>query len=158
MKTRLLLPHRYKAIGLLIALPAFILMILNLHAEFTFKFLDFQASGSGKISFDQNFLFNLQSNNFTDEMGGVLLITGLLLIAFSKEKFEDERIQTIRLESLLWAVFINSIFLILSIIFFYGNLFLQIMTYNMCTPLLLFIIRFNLLMYFERKKLKKEAL
>ena len=158
MKPRLLLPHKYKVLGLMIAAPAFILMIFNLHDEFTFKFLDFQAAGSGKISFDHDFLFNLQSNNFTDEIGGVLLISGLLLIAFTKEKFEDERIQKIRLESLLWAVFINSIFLILSIIFFYGDLFLKIMAYNMCTPLLLFILRFNLLMYFERKKLKNEAL
>lgn len=37
------------------------------------------------------------------------------IIAFSKEKDEDERIAAIRLESLLWAVLINSILLILAI-------------------------------------------
>ena len=158
MKSRLLLPHRFKSIGWIIAIPAFILMIMNLHYGFEFKFLNFQAGGTDKIFLDHNFLFNLQSDNFTDEIGGVLLITGLLLIAFSKEKFEDERIRAIRLESLLWSVFVNSIFLIVSIIFFYGDFFLKIMSYNICTPLILFIIRFNMLMYFERKKLKKELL
>lgn len=37
------------------------------------------------------------------------------IIASSKEKDEDERIAAIRLESLLWAVLINSILLILAI-------------------------------------------
>jgi hypothetical protein len=158
MKTKFLLPHRFKQLGSLIALPAFLLMILNLHSGFTFPFLDYQVRGLGKISFDNGLLFNIQFNNFTDEIGSVLLITGLLMIAFSKEKCEDERIFRIRLESLLWAVALNSIFLILSIIFFYSELFLKVMAYNICTPLILFIIRFNLLMFWDKKQTKKENL
>ena len=157
MKTKFLLPHKCKSIGWIIAIPSFILMVLNLHFGFTFGFLDYQANAP-KISLDNNFLFNIQSNNFTDEIGGVFLIIGLLMIAFSKEKYEDERILKLRLESLLWAVFVNSIFLIGSIIFFYNNLFLNIMAYNICTPLILFITRFNTVMYFEQKRLNKETL
>ena len=158
MKTRFLMPHKFKKIGWLISIPAFVLMILNLQTGFIFKFLDYEVKGLKKISFDNSFLFNIQFNNFTDEIGGLLLIVGLLMIAFSKEKQEDERISQIRLESLLWAVYINSIFLMLSIILFYSELFLNIMTYNICTPLILFIGRFNLVMYLETKKLKKENL
>jgi hypothetical protein len=156
MKTRFLLPNKCKSIGWIIVIPAFVLMIFNLHYGFMFKFLDYEVKGLKKISFDNGFLFNIQFNNFTDEVGGLLLIIGLLMIAFSKEKKEDERILKLRLESLLWAVYVNSAFLILSIIFFYNELFLKIMTYNICTPLILFIVRFNLLMYNERKNLKKE--
>lgn len=151
MQSKFLLPNKLKYVGWIITIPAFVLMLLNLQYGFTFHFLDYAVKGLQKISFDNGLLFNIQFNNFTDEIGSLLLIIGLLLIAFSKEKDEDERISQLRLESLLWAVFINSVFIILSIILFYSELFLKIMAYNICTTLILFIIRFNLTIYIERK-------
>lgn len=53
----------------------------------------------------EKFLFGLHRHNFTDEVGSLLLIAGLLMIAFSREKEEDERTVKLRLESLLWAAF-----------------------------------------------------
>lgn len=157
MKTRFLFPHRYRRVRWIIALPAFVLMLLTLHADFEFKFLDY-GGGSMHGLFDKSFLFNLHLHNFTDEIGSLLLIIGLLLIAFSRERVEDERIAKLRLESLLWAVYVNFAWLIFSIIFFYNELFLEIMTYNICTPLILFIIRYNVVMYNDRKVLKKSSL
>jgi hypothetical protein len=149
MKTRFLLPARCKPIGLIIAIPAFILMISYLHFGFTFKFLDYNIRKGGSI---------ISNDNFTDEIGGVLLIIGLLMTAFAKEKEEDERITRLRLESLVWAVYVNSFFLILAILFFYNTQFLEVMSYNICTPLILFVARFNLVMARERNHLKKESL
>jgi small-conductance mechanosensitive channel len=148
--TKFLLPHKMKKIGWLLAIPAAVLMILYMHFDFTFSFLDYYRKAA-HISFDNGFLFNIQSNNFTDEIGSIVLIIGLLFIAYSREKDEDERIAKLRLESLLWAVLVNSILIILAIIFFYSVQFLRIMAYNICTPLILFIARFNLILYFERK-------
>src|SRR5580658_3014859 len=156
MKTKFLIPHKFKLAGWIITIPALILMILILHFDFTFHFLDYQAKGLKHLSFDRHFLFDLDFNNFSDEVVGVLLITGLLILALAKEKDEDDWIAQTRLESLLWAVIVNSVLIILAMIFFYGELFLQVMAYNICTPLILFIARFNLLMYLERGKLKKE--
>src|SRR5215831_8646790 len=112
MQTKFLLPNKLKLVGWMLAIPAFILMVLNVHYGFVFDFLDYTAKKAQHISFDGGSLFTIQSNNFTDEIGGIVLIVGLLFIAFSKEKDEDERISQLRLESLLWAVFINSLFLI----------------------------------------------
>lgn len=158
MKTKFLIPHRFKLTGWIITIPALILVILTLHFDFSFHFLDYQAKGVTHLSFDKNLLFTIDFNNFTDELGGLLLITGLLILALAKEKDEDEWVGQIRLESLLWAVLVNSVLLILAMVFFYGVLFLQIMAYNICTTLILFVTRFNLLMYLERRKLKKENL
>jgi hypothetical protein len=151
--TKFLLPHKMKKIGWILAVPMTILMVMVLNFDFTFKFLDFsRPREAGHIHFfDKGYLFNLELNNFTDEVGGLVLITGLLFIAFSREKDEDERIGRLRLESLLWAVLVNSIWIMLAIIFFYDGLFLRLMVYNSCTPLMLFIAWFNLILYFERK-------
>lgn len=148
--TKFLLPHKMKKIGWLLALPALVLMIFYLHFAFEFGFLNFYRKAE-HLSFDKGFLFTIQFNNFTDELGSIVLITGLLLIAFSREKDEDERIAKLRLESLLWAVLVNSLLILLAIIFFYNELFLKVMAYNICTPLILFIARFNFILYFERK-------
>lgn len=159
MTPRLLLPNRYKLIGWIIATPSFLLMLAVLHGDFAFGFLEY-SNGADDIKkfFSTGTLFSLYSNNFTDELGGILLITGLLLIAFSKEKDEDERIAALRLESLLWAVLINSILLILAMIFLYNGLFLQAMAYNICTTLILFIIRFNLKLYTDKRNAKTSEL
>src|SRR5687767_9560840 len=113
MKTRYLLPNRLKTIGWYIIVPSLIMMILILYYDISFPFLDYQVNG--KVSFDKGFLFNLELNNFTDEIFGLLLISGLFMVAFSKEKVEDERIRQLRSESLLWAILINTVFLAFSI-------------------------------------------
>src|SRR5689334_22489726 len=148
MSIKFLAPHRYKIYGWIIAIPASILMIAYLHYDFVFPFLEFaKEKVTHAIAFDNGTLFNIQFNNFTDEIGGIVLIIGLVLIAFSKEKDEDERILQLRLESLLWATLINTFLISLSIIFFYNQLFLKIIAYNICSTLILFIIRFNLTLY-----------
>ena len=157
MKTRFLFPHKYKRIGWIIAIPAFVLMLFTLHADFHFKFLDY-VRGPEESWFGENFLFNLRVHNFTDELGSLLLIIGLLMIAFSRQRQEDERVAKLRLESLLWAVYVNSAWLMFSIIFFYNALFANIMAYNICTPLILFIARFNLVMYLDRRNLQNASL
>jgi len=158
MKTKFLLPNRFKYVGWAIALPALILMVLSLHYEFAFQFLHYQSPKGGQFMSDNDFLWNIHDENFTNEIGSLILISGLLMIAFSREKDEDERIAKLRLESLLWAVLVNSILIMLSIVFIYGVDFLNVMVYNICTPLILFIARFNLLRYFERKEINKENL
>lgn len=155
MNIKFLFPQRYRLIGWMIAVPSLILMIMVLHFDFTFSFLNYSRGGASD-PFGGGTLFTVKSNNFTDEIGAVLLLTGLLLVAFSKEKTEDERTVKIRLESLVWAVYVNSALLILAIIFIYGTLFLEVIVYNICTPLLIFIGRFHYMMYMDRKMLKNE--
>ncbi len=100
------------------------------------------------------------SENHYYEMGstivGSLLILSLLLFAFSKEKHEDEYIQKMRLDALLWATYINYGLLLIAFWVFWNFDFLNVMMYNMFTHLLIFIIRFNYLKYKQQLSLKHE--
>jgi hypothetical protein len=157
MKTHWLLPHRYRLIGWLLFVPSAILGIATRYADFSFDFLGF--SFIKKPGADSRFLYRLlweltgggtllnnsyNSINLTDEVAAIGIIVGLLFVAFSKEKIEDEMISRLRLESLQWAVYINYIVLGALIILVHGGLFLEVMVYNMFTVLLMFIIRFLL--------------
>ena len=90
-------------------------------------------------------LVNIQ--NLTDEIAAIGVIVGLLLVAFSREKVEDEMIGQLRLEALQWSVYANYIVLAIAILTLYDTAFFTVMVYNMFTVLLVFISRFRWLLY-----------
>ncbi|WP_421825775.1 hypothetical protein [Larkinella sp.] len=156
MKTHWLFPNRYRLMGWLLLIPSTILGLLVLYAEFRFGFLDIilKAPEENETGFytiiwwlsgGGDFLSGSESSmNLTDELAALGVIIGLLLIAFSKEKVEDEMISQLRLESLQWAVYVNYLILGVLILLVHGGLFFSVMIYNLFTVLIVFIIRFRL--------------
>jgi hypothetical protein len=80
--------------------------------------------------------------DIADELLYLTIIAGLFMVAFSRQKVEDERIAQIRLEALQWGIYTNYFLLILCIVFVYGTKFLVVLAYNMFTPLFIFVLRF----------------
>lgn len=140
MKTRYLFPHVYKRPAGIVFIIAVIALAALLLSDFSFEF-----------SF-----FATKKQNFIDEILCVLFIVSGLLFGFSKEKEEDEFIAKIRLESLLWATYINYALLFLAIIFVYDIDFLYCLVINMCSLLVIFVARFYVMLYLEKKKLHHE--
>ena len=144
MKLNYLFPNKYKKMGWLILIPSAIIGLIALILEFEPNYLDFNVPAIFIDEFfgDKHFI-GIVSNNVLNEFLGVLIILSSLLVAFSKEKSEDEYISKIRLESLVWAVYLNYAILLISFLFIFDLSFLWVMIFNMFTILLFFIIRFN---------------
>jgi small-conductance mechanosensitive channel len=160
MKPNYLLSNQFKKIGWILFIPSMILGLLFVIFQFQPKFLDikvFAILDSSVTPWDSwNNFFVVTQTNATDEIIGILLIISLFLIAFSKEKTEDEFISKIRLESLLWATYINYAILIFAILFVYGGSAFWILVYNIFTVLIFFIIRFNWVIRKSGKLAKNE--
>lgn len=154
MKVNYLFPSTYKKIGWTILIPSAILGLVILIIEYKPDFLNFTVPAIFVNEFfgEKQFL-GMITNNILDEILGILVIISSLFVAFSKEKSEDEYISKIRLESLVWAVYVNYGILLISFLFIYDLSFLWVMIFNMFTVLLFFIIRFN----WQISKLKKSA-
>jgi hypothetical protein len=152
MKLNYLFPNKYKKIGWLIFIPFAIIGLTTLIFEFEPNSLDFNmpAIFINKLFGDKHFI-GIVNNNVLNEILSVLIILSSLLVAFSKEESEDEYISKIRLESLVWAVYLNYAILLISFLFIFNMSFLWVMIFNMFTILLFFIIRFN----WQISKLKK---
>ncbi len=154
MRINYLFPNKFKIIGWIILIPAAIIGFITLRYEYEPYFLDFNVPA---ILFDDFIkdkqIFGMVRNNILNEILGLLVIISALLVAFSKEKSEDEYISKIRLESLVWAVYFNYGILLFSFLFIYGLSFLWVMIFNMFTVLIFFIVRFN----WQISKLKKSA-
>ena len=144
MKANFLFSNKFKKIGWFILIPSAIIGLITLIYGYDPSFLDFNMPA---IFIDDFFTdkkpFRMVKNNILNEIFGILVIISSLFVAFSKEKVEDEYISKIRLESLVWAVYINYGILLFSFLFIFDFSFLWVMIFNMFTVLLFFIIRFN---------------
>jgi len=140
MESKLLLPNRYKRIGLILLIPSLALAILVRFFDFQFSFLTLQFVKTRINSKDMHLEDTI---NLTDEMALTGIIVALLFIAFAREKTEDEYIAQTRLESLKWAVLINYILLLVATWLVHGFAYIDVMMYNMLTVLIIFITRFN---------------
>lgn len=156
MKTKLLLPNCLKRVGWIMLVPSSLLGLFIIISDYDFPFLDTRVFTFYSGTLHEPHYFDFIKANLTGTLVGVLFLIGAILVAFSKEKHEDEFISGIRLESLLWATYINYGVLVFCFIFFYEFEFLYVMIFNMFTILIFFIIRFYYMLYRAKKSLSHE--
>ena len=142
MRSRFLLPHSWRMAGIVIFLIGLAFFIADqwLNVEiFTWHHLrSFESQTLTGPSMDEN---------FADEIKMLLILFGLIMIAFSKERIEDEYIAQQRLDSLQWAIYVNYAIFEICILTVYGGAFFSVTIYNVYTPLIIFIVRFRWMMY-----------
>lgn len=147
MKTKYLLPNKYK-------IPGWILFAIGIFGGIFLVLTDYEADAltvkvftifSEPFIFGEGGFLKIIENSILDELIALAIIFGGLLVGFSREKIEDEFIYKLRKDSLVWAILVNYIVLILAILFVYELSFFDVLVFNMFTPLIFFIVRFNFL-------------
>jgi uncharacterized protein YacL len=158
MKSRYLFSHKFKPFGWVLFCIGLVLGIVLLINDFEYPKWDFHVfsliGSDSTFSSAKNFSWDL--NNVSDEIAAILIIVGGILVAFSKTKEEDEYITKIRMESLIWATYVNYIVLLLAVIFVFDIGFFNVMIVNMFTILIFFIIRFHFVLFKTNKALRHE--
>jgi Ni/Fe-hydrogenase subunit HybB-like protein len=100
-------------------------------------------------SFIETKMFAVFKTNFADELIMLLLISGLGLIVFSKEKYESQNLDAIRASALAKATILNIIFLLFSVLFIYGSGFITCLVLNLFTLPVFYLVFFYIM---KRKK------
>ncbi len=146
METKFLISHKFRALGAIL----FILGILGtslILSGFEPAFLDvdvimFFADDEvfGKEEFK---VIDVREENILNELVGLFVILGGLLLLLARRKHEDEMMIKLRLESILWAAKINAVLLIISLLFIYGLSFYFVMLFNLGVLYGLFALRFE---------------
>ncbi|RYU89392.1 hypothetical protein EWM62_13770 [Mucilaginibacter terrigena] len=161
MRSRLLFPHRFKLLGWLLALPGFVL-------GYQVVYNDYNIPGFELVLREKSSLFLSASENFTNELALTMVITGLLLIAFSKQKTEDELTAKMRLNALYWSILVNFCWYGVLVVFAVINTIVHITSigsivsfasdnltftvYNLFMPLVILIVRFYYLLYKNKEE------
>ena len=165
MKTKNLLPNRWKPIGwVFLALCVFWIMwavgtdsavLSGLALTLPWPY---NAQGGELSTFFDGVRYNDDGSvtlEVMDELLSLGVILGLTIVGFARVKNEDERTAQMRLEALQWAVYGNTLALILSVLFVHGLQFVDVMLFNMFTPLLIFVLRFHWLLYKEAREVNR---
>lgn len=143
MKSKFLFPTWCNIVGFLMAIPGFILGYL-------YTFNNYEIPRFGFKMRETDGFIQKAFENFTNELAIFLVIGGLILIAFSKGKKEDELSAKLRLNSLYWSIMIYYVLYIIGYLYsviigeipFIGDHLVEI---NLFTPLVIFIGRYNYL-------------
>jgi len=157
MKSRFLFSNKYKPVGWFLFLSGMILGIILMLNNINFP--NWEVNVFPLVSENDFFsspAFEWTLNNVADEIASLLVIIGGILVSFSKTKDEDEYISKIRMESLIWATYVNYVVLILAILFVFDISFLSVLIYNMFTILLFFMLRFHYVLYKTKKGVADE--
>ena len=148
MKTNYLLPHRYKLFGWILFLLGIVgglyVFITGYEQDVLSTHVLSIYNGDSLFGKETGFL-KIIENDILDELVALALIIGGLFVVFSKEKVEDEFIYKLRKDSLVWALIFNYSVLVIAILFVYDYVFFDVLVFNMFTPLIFFILRFNFL-------------
>lgn len=139
MRTRFLFPYWSRFLG-------YALILVHIPVVLYSDKLGFSGSSP---DMDNNLL---NSHHLFFMLTTLLVAIGLFLIAFSKEKIEDEMVSQLRLDSLQWAVYLNYFLLVISLIL--TNDTGHILVLNLMVPLVFFIARFRWKIYLNHRLLK----
>ena len=93
--SRLLLPRKFKIIGLLLTLLALVMAVDRFYFDHKYSFLKWKVfSFYSEYLFPRHFVFT--RNNQGDELVVLLSLVGLVLLILSKEKFECVEVNKLR--------------------------------------------------------------
>lgn len=144
---KFLLPYRFKFIGAFLLTIGIILAVLYLFFDYSIIIPVFAICS---VFMETKFFVTFQTN-FTDELILFFLISGLGLVAFSKEKKETKNLDGLRSNAIGKALIANNILLLFAILFFYGGVFLGVVVFNLFSFFIFYLIFFYLAI---RKKIR----
>jgi len=155
-----LFPYFYRYIGWPLLIAGLILGFFVVFFDFSISWMDIKTLTIGGKS---NYFFTnsdtsrsfigVIDDNFTNELAALFILIGSVLVAFSKQKVEDEFFQQLRFESIIWALKVQSIVLLLAILFLYNFAFLAFMMIALVSFYVFYIGRYH----FQLMKVKKNA-
>jgi hypothetical protein len=142
MQNRLLFPHSFRNIGFLV-FPAAAAWLLSFYVfnKSIFPFLEFKNGIVDRTNnFGPDFIFTKGFTcDFNGELSLLLTLMSLFMIAFAREKKEDEYVRTVRLHALQTSLYINYALLAIASILIYGFSFLWVMYSALFSMLIIFI-------------------
>ncbi|NER10388.1 hypothetical protein SAMN06265375_10169 [Muriicola jejuensis] len=80
-------------------------------------------------------------NGILDELLTIIIIVAGIIHSFSREKVEDELISKLRLDSLIWSLYVNYAIMILATLLIFGLSYFHILVFNLFTIILFFNLR-----------------
>lgn len=153
MKNIYLFPNKLKIPALILCIISFVMIILQLNLfEYEINIKVFAIVSDHVLNGNNDTYFGIATENVYNELLDIIFFASGIVLAFSKEKTEDEMIGLIRYKSLTYATYFTFGMLILSEIFVYGGSFVfVVMFFFYCFILFLNIFYYSKLFIYKKQ-------
>jgi hypothetical protein len=121
------MPKGFRPLGIALLVTGIVLSVLKYYFNLKPDVLELKVFAFYSFYIESK-KFSMITHQMLGEIAGLLLLGGLFLIAFTKEKEESEFIDRLRLKAFLFAGYLNLFYLIISILFFFGFGFVGALT------------------------------
>lgn len=145
------MPANFRYVGILFFILGFIFGVARFKYGFKPEILDMKMFAF-QSSYLQTKYLEFIGNNLGEELTSILLLTGLFLIAFSRERDESEEFNGFRLKAFFVSTYANFLFLIAAIFFTFGFSFVYMLMVNMGFGLMVYIVAFQRTLFKSRSK------
>lgn len=145
-KTRFLLPANFRIAGLILFVLGIIAGFVRFYLGVKPKLLNIKVFAFYSEYLDNKYL-KVVNNNIGEEITILLVISGLFIFAFSREKAEFETVNELRFSAFVTSFYLSFVFLIGATLFTFGLAFIYMLVLNMSVPLIIYILVFRILLY-----------
>lgn len=136
---KLFVPNNIRIYGWVILLFGLILGVIRFYFGVKPEFLNIKVFAVYSKYFETNY-FKVIENHVSEELTALLILVGLFVISFTKEKIENESVSVIRYKSFILTFYINTQIIVLSFLFVYGFGFINILVINVFSTFIIYII------------------
>lgn len=152
MKTsNFLLPKGLRPLGIIFIVVGLFLLFLKYKFNYKPDFLNLKVFAFYSFYIEAR-SFTTITHQMIEDIAGILLLAGLFMVAFTREKVESEGLDALRLKAFVVTVYLNLLYLLASILFFFGFGFVGALTLFMVFWLAAYLVTFRILMYRNKKE------
>jgi len=149
----LLLPRKYRLAGIVLTALGAIMLIARFAYNFKPSWLDSQTFAAYSVYAEAKY-FTIIRNQMIEEIGGLFLFSGMLMVALAKGKTEGAETDCLRLRAFVISFYLGFGFLLLSLLLLYGFGYVIAMLLFPVFLLASYIVVFALLV--KKRKLHKQ--
>jgi hypothetical protein len=151
MKISFLLPRNFRFVGIFFLILGVTIGVARFKFGFKPDMLDFKMFAIYSSYLESKYM-ELVRNNLGEELTGLLILTGLFFVAFSRELEESEITRTLRLKAFMLSAYVNYFYLLTALFFTFGFAFVYALMLYLGFNLLSFIITFRILFWINQTK------
>lgn len=139
-KGMLLLPHLFRFPGYILLIAGGALGVMRFWFDIKPKFLHMKVYAIYSEYLGEKY-FHFIRDNLSEELVGVLLVLGVWLVAFSRDKYETDEKTVYRSRALHISAWLQMLFLLFSLLLTYGIAFIyMLMLYMLLFPVTYYLI------------------
>ncbi len=148
--SKYLMPNKLRIFGIIFFMAGIVLLILKYQFNLKPEFLNLKVFAIYSFYIEAK-VFTVITHQMLGDFAGILLLAGMFVVSFTREKDESAEVDELRLKAFLVGAYVNLAYLLIAVLFFFGFGFVGALTLFMVVWLLVYLVTFRILLYKKNK-------